>query len=81
MPVRAYLADHDGGGTIMEYFNKYLKPAADEAVYIKASHAMSGAVAFQLDENGDGKSDLIEWMLSQNRLDRIAPDQFVAESE
>lgn len=81
LPVRAYLADHDGGGTMMDYFNNYLKYAADEAVYIKASHAMSGAVAFQLDEDGDGKSDLIEWMLSQNRLDRIAPDEFVKDSE
>lgn len=81
LPVRAYLADHDGGGTMMEYFHNYLKYAADEAVYIQSSHAMSGAVAFQLDENGDGKSDLIEWMLSQNRLDRIAPDEFVKDSE
>ncbi|MBQ3011105.1 MAG: hypothetical protein IJD81_07920 [Oscillospiraceae bacterium] len=81
LPVRAYLADHDGGGTMNDYFHNYLKYAADEAVYIKSSHAMSGAVAFQLDENGDGKSDLIEWMLSQNRLDRIEPDAFVKVSE
>ena len=81
LPVRAYLADHDGGGTMWNYFHEHLKHAADETFYIKSSHGMSGAVAFQLDENGDGKSDLIEWMLSQNRLDRIAPDYFVSESE
>jgi len=81
LPVRAYLADGDGSGTMRSYFNNHLKHAADEAIYIRSGHGMSGAVAFQLDENGDGKSDLIEWMLSQNRLDRIAPDEFVRESE
>ena len=81
LPVRAYLADHDGGGTMNDYFHKHLKYAATESVFIQSSHAMSGAVAFMLDENGDGKSDLIEWALSQNRLDRIAPDEFVSEGE
>ena len=81
LPVCAYLADHDGGGTMWDYFHNHLKQAATKTVYIQSSHAMSGAVAFMLDENGDGKSDLIEWALSQNRLDRIAPDEFVKDAE
>ena len=81
LPVRAYLADHDGGGTMNDYFHKHLKYAATESVFIQSSHAMSGAVAWMLDENGDGKSDLVEWALSQNRLDRIAPDEFVKDTE
>ena len=81
LPVCAYLADHDGGGTMWDYFHNHLKQAATKTVYIQSSHAMSGAVAFMLDENGDGKSDLIEWALRQNRLDRIAPDEFVKDAE
>lgn len=81
LPVRAYLATQDGGGDMWSYFHNHLKPAADEAFVIESSHGMSGVVAFQQDENGDGKSDLIDWMLSQNRLDRMAPDAFVTEEE
>lgn len=67
--MRAYLASGDGEGHLMWYFETKLKPVAgtEQSFRIRATHLESGEIAFTQDKNRDGKSDLVEWLLSQKR--------------
>lgn len=69
--IRAYLANGDGDGKLKWYFENYLKVVAgkEQSFKINSTHLDSSCKAFQLDENKDNKSDLMEWILMQKRED------------
>lgn len=67
--LRAYLAVGDGEGNLKWYYETKLKPIAgkEQCFVVNSTHLNSGEEAFEEDKNKDGKSDLIEWILSQKR--------------
>ena len=68
--LRAYLANGDGNGHLMEYFYRLKKVAGQEQSFvINSTHLNSSCKAFQLDTDKDNKSDLMEWILMQKRED------------
>lgn len=68
--MRTYLAIGDGEGRLKRNFEFKLKPVAgeDQSFVINSTHLNSGGEAFEEDRDCDGKSDLIEWLLSQDRV-------------
>lgn len=70
IPIRAYVGSKKSGdGTSNNYVTKKfaeLRPDA-EIFVLESTHGEIPKDVFNLDENGDNKSDIIEWMLSNRR--------------
>ena len=69
MPIRAYAGDKDTGEDLASYnytVNNFASVFGTESYRIlQTYHGGVPNMAFNLDENNDNKSDLVEWMLSQ----------------
>ena len=71
MPTIAYIGTKEKGeaqGSI-NYTYGYFKSVFgnEKIIELPTSHGALPEVVFALDENGDNRSDIIEWMLSQKR--------------
>jgi predicted peptidase len=78
MPIRCYVgsASHGESGTSVNFVTGTLAQVfGEETIFQReCSHDEIPIVAFTEDSNEDGQSDLIEWMLSQNKSDRNAQE-------